>query len=255
MKKFNIVSIIFIMAFSFINLACAHLIGNGKTISTERMLSPFEKIHSSGKAEVRFHVSQEYRAVITVDSNIEEYVVLKITNKTLNIGLKNGRIYSFNNFIVDVYCPNISGVSISGSGAFEGVDKIIAETFESNISGSGKIHGNIECDYLSIDISGSGEINSNVVCNILSADISGAGKIIITGTGKNANIDISGSGNFNGIEFQNDKVAVHVSGSGNINIWVLEHLKAEVSGSGSVKYRGNPKIDYNGSGSGRLISE
>jgi hypothetical protein len=233
MKKRYILSII---VFSFMNFSCVHLIGNGKMTSSERTLLPFEKIHISGNAEFRFHAAQEYRAVITVDSNLEEYVVLKIINKTLNIDLKNGRTYSFTNFIVDVYCPSISGISISGSGHFEGIDKIITETFESEISGSGKIDGNIECDTLSVNISGSGKIN-------------------ISGTGKDANINISGSGNFNGMEFQNKRAVVHVSGSGNINIEVLEYLKADISGSGNIKYRGNPKIDYNGSGSGRLISE
>jgi cytoskeletal protein CcmA (bactofilin family) len=223
--------------------------------SSEMTLPPFEKIHSSGSAQVRFHASQEYRAVITVDSNLEEYVVLKTINKTLDIDVKKGRSYSFTNFIADVYCPGISGISISGSGNFESTDKITAETFESKISGYGKIDGNIECDTLSVNISGSGKINHNVACNNFSAHISGSGEINITGTGKEADVNISGSGNFNGTEFQNNRAAVRVSGSGNISMWVLEYLKANISGSGNIKYRGNPKIDYNASGSGRLISE
>jgi hypothetical protein len=221
------------------NFSCVHLpaiVGNGKMTSSERTLPPFEKIRISGSAEVRFHASQEYRAVITVDSNIEEYVILKTINKTLNIDLRDERSYSYISFIVDVYCPSISGISISGSGKFEGADKIIAETFESKISGYGKIDGDIECDTLSVNISGSGEIN-------------------ITGTSKEADVNISGSGNFNGTELQNNRVVIHVSGSGNISIWVLEYLKVNVSGSGNIKYRGNPKIDYSASGSGRLISE
>jgi hypothetical protein len=254
MKKFNIGFMVFIALFSFANVSCAHLVGNGKITNTERVLPPFEKIHSGGSAAVRFHTGQEYRAVVTIDSNLEEYVITNIKNKTLNIGLKELRSYSFTDFTVDVYCPSISGISISGSGYFEGADKITAETFESNVSGSGKINGNIECDILSIRISGSGEINNNIVCNNLTANISGAGKINVSGTGKNTNIEISGSGDFNGTEYQTNNADVRISGSGNISIGISEYLKANISGSGSVKYRGTPKIDYSGSGSGSLIS-
>jgi hypothetical protein len=217
------------------------------------VLSPFEKIHSGGSANVRFHVSQEYRVVITVDSNIEEYVVTDIKNRVLTIGLKKGRLYLSKNFSVDVYCPSLSGISISGSGSFESIDTIFTDTFESTVSGSGKITGNIEGDNISIRIFGSGEFNGNIICNSLSTNISGSGKINVTGSSKDANADISGSGNFNGIDFECNKASIHISGSGNMNICVSEYIKANVSGSGRVKYRGNPKIDYNGSG--RLISE
>jgi hypothetical protein len=255
MKKFNIAVVISGIVFSFMNVSCAHLIGNGKIISAERALPAFEKIHSSGRANVRFHAGQEYRALITADSNIEEYVVTNIRNRELNIRLKNGFSYLPTNLTVDVYCPSVSGVSISGSGSFESVDKIFTDTFDSTVSGSGKITGTIECDNISVRISGSGEFNGNIVCDSLSANVSGSGKINVTGSGKNVNADILGSGDFNGKDFESNKANIHISGSGNANICASEYINANISGSGSVKYRGTPKIDYRGSGSGRLINE
>jgi hypothetical protein len=228
--------------------------GNGNLVSTERTVSPFEKINISGSSEVRFHASQGYRVVITVDSNLFDYVDIYTRNRELIIRTKNGN-YSFTKFLVDVYCPVLAGISVSGSGSFTGIDKIINSSFETNISGSGKTEGTIECDNFSAKISGSGETNYNVLCNNLTADISGSGEITITGTGKDSNIKISGSGDFNGIEFKTNNVTAQISGSGNLRIWVLEYLKANISGSGSIRYRGNPRIDYSGSGSGRLRAE
>jgi hypothetical protein len=204
-------------------------------ISTERTLSSFEEIHIAGSMmNVRFHASEEYRAVVTIDSNLKEYVILNITNKVLNIDLKDGYSYSLTDFTVDIYCPSMSGISILGSGHFEAVDKIITETFKAGITGSGQIEGKIECNHLS-------------------ARITGAGEIKIKGIGKTVNVDISGSGDFHGMEFQHNKATVRVSGSGNVAIWTAEYLDAKISGSGSIKYRGNPKIDYSCSGSGRLL--
>jgi hypothetical protein len=255
MKKFNIGVMVFIAVFSFANVSCAYLIGNGNIDDFEKNLSSFEKISITQGVNVNFHIGHEYRAVITVDSNLEKYVVLSIKNNILNVGLKNGLSYSFTKLMVDVYCPFITGVSVAGSGYFTSGDKIVTDNFAANISGSGKMEGSIECDTMSIIASGSGEMNSNIVCNKFYAEIGGFGKISITGTGKDANVDIAGSGNFNGIEFQNNTADVHVSGSGNVSIWVLEYLKPNISGSGNVKYRGTPKIDYSGSGSGKIISE
>ena len=246
---------VFLFIFSFMNISCIHLKGNGVLITNERTLSLFEKIYISGSGNVRFHSSKEYKAFITIDSNLEEYVVLDIKNKVLEICLKKGRSYSYTNFTVDIYCPFISDISISGSGSFEGIDKIITRTFDSSISGSGKLSGDVESERVNIHISGSGEMNQSIICNNLSVEVTGNGNIFLIGTGNLINIRISGSGNFNGIEFQCNSVNAQISGSGNINIWAIENIIASISGTGKIRYRGNPKIDYSGSGSGKIISE
>jgi hypothetical protein len=256
MIKLNIVAMIFIIGISVVFMSCSiiPIRGNGNLVSFERTFSPFEKINSGGSAEIRFHKSQEYRAVITVDSNLEKYVKIETKNNVLNIGIKTG-LPSFTKYLIDIYCPVLTGVSISGSGCFIGDDKIVVSTFEANVSGSGNINGIIECENYSANISGSGEINTNIICNILSVVISGSGVITITGTGNDSSIRISGSGNFNGIEFKTNNVTTHISGSGNMYIWVLENINATVAGSGNIIYRGAPKINFNGSGSGRIRSE
>ena len=229
--------------------------GNGNLVTLEKPLSSFESINISGRATVNFYQSQDYRAVVTVDSNLEEYVRVYTQNGILNIGTHMGRAYLFTQYIVDVYCPSISGVSISGYASFEGRDKIIAPSFRLNISGFGKINGDFECDDFTTNISGAGEINANVVSNSLSAGVSGSAKMILAGSCKDMEITISGAGDINGRELQTNNAAIRISGAGNIHIYVLENLSARVSGSGRIKYRGNPKIDFRGSGSGRVESE
>jgi len=256
MKKSNIIAGIFIIGFSVICLSCIvfPVIGNGQLVTTEKTVSQFEKVNVGGSAEVRFYESQAYRVVVTVDSNLSDYVDIFTRNRELNIRLKNGN-YSFTRFLVDVYCPVLTGVSMSGSGSFSGVDKIVTSSFEAIVSGSGKIDGTVECGNFSARISGSGRINNNVVCDSLTATISGSGEITITGTGRDSDIRISGSGDFRGIEFKTNNVSARISGSGNLIIWILDYLRANVSGSGDIRYRGNPRIDFSGSGSGRIRAE
>ena len=233
-KNLNIAVIILGIAAACVSCegAILPIRGNGDLVTSERSVSSFEKIKVSGSAEVYFHGSEEYRAVVTVDSNLEEYTEVYTTGDTLNVKTGHGN-YLFTKYAVDVYCPALTGVSISGSGQFSGNDTIITSTFDVNVSGSGSIEGTIDC-------------------NNFSAGISGSGNIMITGTGKDSDIDISGSGNFSGNEFNAHNASVRISGSGKASICVTNNLNINISGSGEVRYLGNPEIVSSVSGSGKI---
>ena len=251
MKKFSFVALLFITGISLTYAAGAR--GNGNIITIEKNLPPFERIHMGGRGEINYHRSQEYRVFIQIDSNLEEHLDVSVAGSGLRVGPKQGRgLFSPTKFIVDVYSPGLSGVAMSGSVKFTTVDKISAGDFRLNISGSGKVDGDFECENFSTNISGSCSINSNIVCDSFSAGISGSGDIKLTGRANNLDVTISGSGNFDGNEFQTNNAAVNVSGSGYIQLWVMEYLRVRMSGSGGVRYRGDPQIDFRTSGSGRL---
>jgi hypothetical protein len=235
MKNLKIIFGALIIGISAVFVSCIMfpIVGNGNLISSERIVSPFDRISSGGSAEVRFHFSQEYKVVVTTDSNLIEYVEIKTKSNELSIGTKNGHSYSFTKWIVDVYGPNLTGITISGSGTFDSAHKIMASSFVSIVSGSGRINGTIECETLSATISGSGKMN-------------------FAGNGKNSNINISGSGDFNGYGFSINNANVRVSGSGKASISVSDNLDANISGSGHINYRGDPKITSSVSGSGRI---
>ena len=188
-------------------------IGNGNLVTSERTVSAFEKISCSGNAEVRFHVGEEYRVVVTVDENLDEYVEISTKNNVLNIGIKKGYKCLFTKFLVNVYCPVLTDVSLTGSGKIEGV---------------------IECDNFS-------------------AIITGSGRITVSGTSKNTSIKITGSGNFSGKEFTINNATVKITGSGQANVCVEDNLNAHITGSGEINYYGEPKkVDSKVSGSGRI---
>ena len=215
------------------NLNFATLQGNGNLVTSKKPVTAFQKIHCAGSAEVRFHVSDEFQAVVTIDENLDEYVEIVASHDVLNIGTKNGYSISPTQFVVDVYCPVVTGVSISGSGSFGTEDTIIAPTFDSHVSGSGMIDGTVECDHYS-------------------AVITGSGRITVSGKSDDASITVTGSGDFRGNDFNTGNATIAVTGSGNAHIGVTDHIKARISGSGNVYYRGEPQIDSSVSGSGRI---
>lgn len=227
--------------------------GNGKLVTSQQTVPAFDKINISGIAEVHFYESDEFRTVLTVDENLEKYVEIFAENNTLKIRLKRGA-YSFTKLLVEVYCPaSLTGVSLSGSGRFKGMSVINTSIFATSVSGSGDMQGSVECQNYSASISGSGSVNGNVVCNRFSSKISGSGEMNIAGSSTDMDIEISGSGDFNGYDFNTKNADIGISGSGNATVWVIDNLKAKISGSGNVNHRGTPQnIDSSVSGSGKI---
>lgn len=134
--------------------------------------------------------------------------------------------------------PDVSGISVSGSGVAEVTDGISADGLSLGVSGSGKLKvPSVEADRLECSVSGSGDI-------------------IIEGKGSvdNAEISISGSGSYTGELTEIDHLIVKVSGSGSCHCNAGDSLEASISGSGSVIYSGNPRIDARVSGSGKVRS-
>ena len=209
------------------------IIGNGEMETTNRTVSSFKKVSISGSADMYYHRSQEYRVEVTIDSNLIEYLEIKDWGNTLDVGLKPGYSYNYTKMIIDIYCPEITGVTISGSGRFTSEEVITVSKFEVTVSGSGKIDAEIETEYFNVTISGSGKVD-------------------VTGTSNNLNTTISGSGSLYCSNLSVNDATIKITGSGNANIHVTDTLKVTITGSGNIKYYGNPSISSSITGSGKI---
>jgi hypothetical protein len=176
---------------------------------------------------------------------------------------------------VYITVPTLEGVSVSGSGSVIGQSKFTAPEMDLNVSGSGSL--SLEADVsgeVEADVSGSGDIDLKGKCRSFKSDVSGSGKVNIamninqeasfgvsgsgkieaSGTADNVKTSISGSGKVLASNLETNKCLVRISGSGDVEINVKNELDANISGSGTVGYKGSPsKINSNSSGSGKLV--
>jgi hypothetical protein len=130
--------------------------------------------------------------------------------------------------------PNIERTTLTGSGSIEG-EGFAASEFV-------------------IDSSGSGSIRlSQLDCTSLDSTLDGSGEIVVAGVAEELSVDIGGSGSFDGEDLQADSVVVVVDGSGSATVWAERELDAEVNGSGSIEYYGEPRVsNASASGSGSI---
>jgi hypothetical protein len=83
--------------------------------------------------------------------------------------------------------------------------------------------------------------------------ISGAGNIDLKGQTKDVDLELSGIGSAHCFDLKAENAKVEISGIGSAEVFASVHLDAEVSGAGSVEYKGNPgSIDQHVSGAGSI---
>ncbi|HWA34862.1 MAG TPA: DUF2807 domain-containing protein, partial [Cyclobacteriaceae bacterium] len=125
---------------------------------------------------------------------------------------------------------------------------------EADVSGSGDINLKGSCNNYDSDVSGSGKIVINVaVRDQADFGVSGSGEIRAEGTAHEVKTSISGSGKVLAGNLVTDKCEIRISGSGDCEINVKSDLDAQISGSGSVTYRGDPQhVNSHSSGSGKV---
>ena len=240
MKFIRLLAFTLTAGLSTLFLSCfIYIDGNSDITASERSMASFNKVSAAGPTEVNLHHSDEYRVIINVDSNLLNIVDIKVRDKTLTIGTKsskNNRSYSFTKFIVDVYSPEIIEVSFAGSGNVNAADTITASNFKAIIAGSGTFTAEIENETFTLETAGSGN-----------TDVSGS-----TGTLK---LKIAGSGRINAFDLEAVKAEADISGSGLAKITVSEHIKARITGSGEIIYRGSPEVDSTIIGSGKIRAD
>jgi hypothetical protein len=177
---------------------------------------------------------------------------------------------------VNVYITvaTIEGLSVSGSGDLIGETKIVADDLDLNVSGSGSLtvevdaRGDVEADVsgsgdlqmkgkcrsFDSDVSGSGSVKVDaIIAETADFGLSGSGKIFASGSSDRVKTSISGSGKLLAANMETNRCEVRISGSGDVEINVKNELDANISGSGSISYKGNPsKINSHASGSGSV---
>lgn len=244
-----------------------------------RQVSDFTKISFAVPGKLYLKQGSPQRVEIEGDRELLEEIETKVEGGRLKIGKDDGNWFNWNfgddeKITVYITVPEIDGVSVSGSGNVIGQSKIKTNDLDLKVSGSGSMALDVDASGdVEADVSGSGNMDLRGHFESFESDISGAGKVTlsasidtsadfqISGSGRieakgSADVvksDISGSGKVLAADLRTNRCEVRISGSGDVEINVVNELDANISGSGSVSYRGEPKkVNSRASGSGKV---
>jgi Putative auto-transporter adhesin, head GIN domain len=241
MKSSFFLSWVWATAISMVSVGCIRKLvkGNGILTMETRTISSFEGLRLSiGNTELYYTQGDVPGFKIGGDSNIVSLVETKIRGNILIINFSPLINAEYSNPIkIWVTSPTLSSIVNSGTA------KVISE-------------GKIMNSELAIYNSGSGSLQLFMDVEKLKVRETGSTGIVLNGTAKNFDCVITGSGGVNGKGLLTSNSKIRITGAGGCTIRNEEVLDVRISGSGSVRYLGNPtNIKKSISGSGNIAKE
>lgn len=214
--------------------------GNGKIITIERSVGAYDEIASAGWFDVILVSGKEGEITLKGEENLLEYIKTEVKDGKLVIKKEKGvNLQSSgwkNGMEITIPVEEINAVSFAGSG-----DLMSKTTLKS--------------DDLKASLAGSGDVTLSVDVSEFKASLSGSGDMIFEGNTDNFVVSVAGSGDIAAFDLTANHVEANVAGSAKIEITANQSIKARVSGSGDIVYKGNPsKIDSKSSGAGDISS-
>lgn len=187
--------------------------GSGKTVKATRQVSEFKRVDMTGAVSADIRVGPACNVTIEGDDNIVPLIETAVEGNTLRIGSKGG-FSTRSRLQVAIEMPECEGIKLSGSG----------RVMSSGFSGGS----------LDLLISGSGELAAEGKVDRLAARVSGSGVV-------------------DALELVAGEARADITGSGEVRVQTNGVLRASISGSGGISYRGEPKsLEKSITGSGTI---
>jgi len=204
----------------------------------DRHLTGFHAVDVSGSFDV--YIVQGATESVKVDApqDVIHNILTDVKGGTLNIHTKDHfnwhNLFGNKKMVVYVTLKEITGIALTGSG-----DVYFKEGLTAN--------------NLTLHLTGSGDVSGKLTAKTLESSITGSGDIKISGHADNSKISVTGSGDYSARSLTTTKTVAHVGGSGDADVNASESLEASVTGSGDVRYAGNPKnVSKSKTGSGEI---
>ncbi len=221
---------------SCLNIGGKRIKGNGNVVTEERAVGSFEKVEVQGAIDVHLEQGELKPVRVETDENLQSYITVEREGDKLVVKTKSGyNLRPTSKSKIYLTSPSYRKLDVSGA---------------CNIISDSKLELQNPLD---LRVSGAGDIRVEVSGPQVSARVSGSGDIDMKGETKSFDLSISGAGDAKCYELLSENTKVDISGAGSAQVFASVMLDAEVSGAGSIKYKGNaPKINQHVSGAGSV---
>ncbi len=208
--------------------------GDGNFETETRNVDEFNKLGVSNMFNIILRQGTQ-ELTIEAESNILEHLETEVSNGKLRIRTESGyNLKPTKTPNIYISMAELERIHLSGAGTFKSDDTFEATDVELDISGAVDIDLELNCETLKVSMSGAADMN-------------------LEGEADDFRLSTSGAGNIDAEDFVTEFSAVSISGAASARVHVTDHLKASISGLGSIEYKGNPeKIDKSVSGLGSV---
>lgn len=208
--------------------------GEGSVVTRTVDLPAFDGVKSGYSCDIILTQGPIQKVEMEGQENILDNLRLDVDAGVLRIKYDR-MVRRAENVKIYITIPKLTVATVSGSGDME-----TTNTFTG-------------LDDLEVGVSGSGDLELDIEARHVYGKVSGSGDIELDGQADFLEVSISGSGGMDASDLTSNTCEVNVSGSGGATVYAREAINARVSGSGSVRYKGNPpQVSSKVSGSGGI---
>lgn len=180
----------------------------------QRAVEGFDRVSVEGIGELRIEQGAEEALSVEAEDNLLPLLVSRVEGDELRLGIReNSSISATKPIVYRLKVRSLSGIAGSGTVAINAIG--------------------LDADRLEIDLSG-------------------AVQSVLAGDARAQKVTISGAGRFDGRALAGRTAEVEVSGTGDALVNVSDELKARASGASKVRYLGNPEVDQQVGGVGKV---
>ena len=217
--------------------------GSGRLETREFDYRDFTRVEAGSAFEVEITRADSYRVTITADDNVFGYLDIRKQGDTLHIGFRGirGLVNTTQRAVITM--PNLQGLNLSGASKGRVGGFSSANPLDLKLSGASSLDtDNLEAGDTRFDVSGAGRVSGNIRIANGKFDLSGASRVELTGSATDISIQASGASRLTLDDFTVRNASVNLSGASSATVNVSGQLDAKLSGASRLQYSGNPTL-------------
>lgn len=230
--------------------------GSGNVVEETREVSGVSGVNLATIGDLTIEVGSTESFRIEAEDNLMEYFETEVRGGKLTIGTQNNvRLETTKPVRYYLTVTGLDTIDITSAGNIKAPD-LEAGEFSITVGSAGNLDlGDLEADTLTVNISSSGNVAMGELnTEVIEVDIGSTGNLDIAGGEVNSQkITIGSSGNYTAQDLASEEADVRLSSTGSATIWVQDQLKANLSSTGDLRYRGNPTVDATTNSTGDVI--
>jgi hypothetical protein len=216
--------------------------GQVKSARSVREVPAFTRLSLSTSARLVLRQGSPQRVEVEASAADQQWVETTVKNDRLRIGTKkDASVVPWHKFegpvVIYVTMPNVTGLSVDGSGDMK------AET-------------DLKANKLDVAVNGSGQMElPGVQASELETAVNGSGNLLLGGNCPRHETIINGSGAVKAGKLRTERTEVSIHGSGDAYVFATKAVQASLVGSGDVFVAGGAEVNSSSVGSGKVHKE
>lgn len=211
-----------------------------------RNVGQFSGLEVSTGINVVFKQENATNVKVFADSDKLHNVITKVENGVLKIYIDNkgAKKMKFKNLSVNVSSPRMDHIKTSSGSNFTGVNSIKENNLRIDASSGSIVSGKFSVtNTTDLNVSSGSNVKANITSGKILVKSSSGSSAVLDGNADSGMFDVSSGAVCKAENLRVNVAEVESTSGSSASVNVKDRMRVRASSGGSVRYKGNPKID------------